>query len=322
MDVNTRLREAFGPRLFRPGTEHALDALLGTILTQNTSDIICSRAFSQLRSVYGPTLQSSRALLEAPADELADVIADAGLHYTKAARIQTLLRRLCQENGTQSLEFLKGQSSAAIARYLANFKGLGSKTISCVGLYCLEKRDFPVDTHVYRFCARFGWVPILEHILEMGTAPVPAAIPPSSAASMAAAGSAATAATTARGTIGAALPSSQSAHLKPLGGAAAAAVAVPAVEATAQVLMPQLPSQVAVETKCPWQSQVLAWTVDIPLAVLQQYCSRPRPTRDSQGATGSSSGSGSECESRQQTILMQIKGFSCFHNDLSWSEVF
>lgn len=51
--VNSLLREAFGPRVYRPGTETALNALLGTILTQNTSDIICSRAFSHLRSEFG-----------------------------------------------------------------------------------------------------------------------------------------------------------------------------------------------------------------------------------------------------------------------------
>ena len=47
-DVNSKLREAFGPRTFRPGTEHALNALIGTILTQNTSDILSSRSFSQV----------------------------------------------------------------------------------------------------------------------------------------------------------------------------------------------------------------------------------------------------------------------------------
>lgn len=40
-----QLRVAFGPRLFRPTTEQATSALAGTILTQNTSDIISSRAF-------------------------------------------------------------------------------------------------------------------------------------------------------------------------------------------------------------------------------------------------------------------------------------
>jgi hypothetical protein len=40
--VNARLRQSFGPRRFRRGTEHALNALLGTVLTQNTSDIISS----------------------------------------------------------------------------------------------------------------------------------------------------------------------------------------------------------------------------------------------------------------------------------------
>ena len=63
-------------------------------------------------------------------------------------------------------------------------RGLGPKTISCVGLYCLATRDFPVDTHVFRFAIRFGWVPIYRFTVAAATvaaatttstAPTPAA---------------------------------------------------------------------------------------------------------------------------------------------------
>jgi endonuclease III len=95
---------------------------------------------------------------EVSREELADVIADAGLHHTKAARIKDLLQQLTQRHGSCELEFLKGWTSAQISgvstqllvrtraacrhtdssahgpEYLCQFPGVGSKTVACVGL--------------------------------------------------------------------------------------------------------------------------------------------------------------------------------------------
>jgi hypothetical protein len=38
--------------------------------------------------------------------------------------------------------------------------GLGRKSIGCVSLLSLGKRDFPVDVNVGRICARLGWIPL------------------------------------------------------------------------------------------------------------------------------------------------------------------
>jgi endonuclease III len=42
---------------------------------------------------------------------------------------------------------------------LIRFKGVGAKTISCVLLFCLQRADFPVDTHVWKIALALGWVP-------------------------------------------------------------------------------------------------------------------------------------------------------------------
>jgi endonuclease-3 len=42
---------------------------------------------------------------------------------------------------------------------LSRFKGVGTKTISCVLMFCLGREDFPVDTHVWRITKALGWVP-------------------------------------------------------------------------------------------------------------------------------------------------------------------
>ena len=39
------------------------------------------------------------------------------------------------------------------------FKGVGSKTVACVLMFCLGSHEFPVDTHVWRIAKSLGWVP-------------------------------------------------------------------------------------------------------------------------------------------------------------------
>jgi endonuclease-3 len=164
LELNSQLRSAFGPRVFRRAVETAENALVGTVLTQNTSDIISSRAFSNLR-LHFPNFTT---LLNTPVDEIADTISAGGLHQMKALRIRDILRRVHSDSdasmapASTSLDFLKALPHKTIHAYLKDFNGIGPKTINCVGLYCLQIADFPVDTHVYRFAVRFGWVPTFE----------------------------------------------------------------------------------------------------------------------------------------------------------------
>jgi endonuclease-3 len=145
--------------MYGTGTEHTLNALIGTILTQNTSDILSSRSFSQLHrefdsGIHGPELRA------ADIDQIADLLAASGLQNSKARRIRQLLRLLHDENeGSVSLEFLSNAPRDKIHIYLSRFLGIGVQTIACIGLYNLEARDFAIDTHIYRFAVRFGWVP-------------------------------------------------------------------------------------------------------------------------------------------------------------------
>lgn len=48
---------------------------------------------------------------------------------------------------------------AAIKQELARFKGVGPKTVACVLMFCLQRAEFPVDTHVWRISRQMGWVP-------------------------------------------------------------------------------------------------------------------------------------------------------------------
>src|SRR5712692_10123247 len=80
-----------------------LGGLIGTILSQHTSDINSDRAYQQLIKAL-PTWEEVR---EAPTYQITDAIRSGGLANIKAARIQdvlhTLTERQQEQGGTKSL---------------------------------------------------------------------------------------------------------------------------------------------------------------------------------------------------------------------------
>ena len=132
-----------------------LDALVGTILSQNTTDTNSHRAFCQLKSEFA-TWEEVRV---APAESIAEAIRSGGLAATKTARIQSILETLHTERGECDMEYLREMDDEAVKAELRRFKGVGAKTISCVLMFCLKRADFPVDTHVWKIAIALGWVP-------------------------------------------------------------------------------------------------------------------------------------------------------------------
>jgi len=133
----------------------ALDQLVGTILSQNTSDVNSGRAFDSLKERF-PTWD---AVVAASAEDVAATIRCGGLANQKAPRIHNLLEHLMQEKGELSLEFLRELSIPDARAWLLNLPGVGPKTAACVLLFSLQRDVFPVDTHVERICKRVGLVP-------------------------------------------------------------------------------------------------------------------------------------------------------------------
>lgn len=132
-----------------------LDALVGTILSQNTTDVNSHRAFCNLKAAF-PTWEQVRTSKPEP---IIDAIRSGGLAEIKTGRIQAILEAVHAERGECSLEHLRQESDDDVKRVLRKFKGVGAKTISCVLLFCLGRADFPVDTHVWKIALALGWVP-------------------------------------------------------------------------------------------------------------------------------------------------------------------
>lgn len=145
------LMERYGHPDWRPDFA-PMDELILTILSANTSDINSGRAFQRLKAAYSDW----QSVLDAPLDELTDVIRPAGMGPTKAPRIQAALRRVLAERGEFDIGFLAELPVQEGLSWLTQLDGVGHKTASIVLLFCFGKAAFPVDTHVQRVTQRLG----------------------------------------------------------------------------------------------------------------------------------------------------------------------
>jgi endonuclease-3 len=167
----------------RPVYERRLDPtseLILTILTQNSADINAEVAFEALRLAYPSGLPAvphnpgagwggvglpdgappDWAQVEfAPLPELTDVIRPGGLANQKAPRLQATLRKIREERGDYSLEFLGDMSALEARDWLTQIDGIGKKTASILLLFCFGAPLFPIDRHVERVTRRVGLMP-------------------------------------------------------------------------------------------------------------------------------------------------------------------
>jgi endonuclease-3 len=152
-DVIELLEQEYGPREWH-ADDGPIDVLIGTILSQNTSDANSHRAFACLKASF----DSWEAVASAPADHIARVIKSGGLFQIKAARIKQVLEQITKDQGRISLDFLKSKTMTEAEDYLMRLPGVGHKTASCVLLFSLGKPSLPVDTHIFRVAKRLGLI--------------------------------------------------------------------------------------------------------------------------------------------------------------------
>jgi endonuclease-3 len=132
-----------------------LDSLIGTVLSQNTTDANSGLAFERLKARF-PTWQ---AVAEARPARIAAAIRSGGLAEIKARRIKRILAQIERDRGRLDLGFLRRLPRDRAREYLIGLPGVGPKTAACVLLFSLGKAAFPVDTHVLRVSKRLGLIP-------------------------------------------------------------------------------------------------------------------------------------------------------------------
>jgi endonuclease-3 len=132
----------------------AIDELIMTILSQHTNDINMLTAYKRLEANY----ESWEEVLEAPEEELAEVIKSSGMYRVKANRIQATLQQIQERVGDLDLSLLDSMTDAEAMEWLTSLYGVGPKTAAIVLLFSLGRSVLPVDTHVWRVSKRLGLI--------------------------------------------------------------------------------------------------------------------------------------------------------------------
>lgn len=156
-EIISRLDTSWTPSRWTP-SQKPVDELVGTILSQNTSDVNTARAFDSLRQAF-PDWKSVAA---ADTADVINSIRSGGLARQKAPRIQEALKQVMQSDDTDPNTTLNAkleQMDPDLAMdWLTSIPGIGPKTAACVLLFAVGKPVVPVDTHVHRVSRRIGLI--------------------------------------------------------------------------------------------------------------------------------------------------------------------
>lgn len=147
------LKKEYGEHSFRKADP--LDTLVGTILSQNTSDRNSYAAFFSLKKQF----PSWELVMRADVRAIERAIRLGGLARIKARRIKRALREIRRREGRLSLDFLRRMPADDAFEFLRSIEGVGPKTASVLLLFSFDKPIMPLDTHNLRVAKRLGLIP-------------------------------------------------------------------------------------------------------------------------------------------------------------------
>jgi endonuclease-3 len=152
--INSLLIKFFGKPKRSKKLPNPVDALVGTILSQNTNDNNSYKAYQNLKSEF----KSWEDVAVLPRQKIEKLINVGGLGKQKSKAIKNVLKELMKKQGKISLNYLKNMDNESVMNELIAFDGVGLKTASCVLLFSMDRDICPVDTHVHRTLNRIGIV--------------------------------------------------------------------------------------------------------------------------------------------------------------------
>lgn len=130
-----------------------LSELVSTMLNHRTRNRDARAAFEALRGRY-PVWERMR---DAPTAEVKTLIAPVNWPERKAPAIQGVLRRIGEERGTLSLDFLAHRPVPDARAWLERLPSVGPKTSAAVlSFSTLRMAALPVDSHHHRVAQRTG----------------------------------------------------------------------------------------------------------------------------------------------------------------------
>ncbi|MBI1766508.1 MAG: endonuclease III [Acidobacteria bacterium] len=152
--VTQNLEAVYGfPR--NDGTDDPLDELIGTILSQATTNQNSQRTFANLKACF----KDWEAVRRARPEKIEAAIKLGGLAQVKSVVIKNLLNEVKTRVGKLSLSFLHTAPIEEARDFLTSLPGVGPKTAACVLLFACKQPVFPMDTHIFRIARRLGLIP-------------------------------------------------------------------------------------------------------------------------------------------------------------------
>ena len=137
------LNDVFEIRVFLDHDPYKV--LVRTILSQRTRDENTDQATNNLFAKY----KNIYEVVDAPTEDVQELIKPAGFYRVKAGRIQEVSQILIDEYDGVVPDTLEE---------LVKLPGVGRKTANCVLVFAFELPAIPVDTHVHRISNRMGLV--------------------------------------------------------------------------------------------------------------------------------------------------------------------
>jgi len=132
-----------------------LDVLIGTILSQSTTNVNSRRTYDNLKRRF-PSWDTAR---RARASSIEAAIREGGLAKQKSVRIKLLLNDIYRRRGCLDLSFLKTCPLDEARGFLSALKGVGPKTVACTLLFSCGRPVFPIDVHIFRIARRLKLLP-------------------------------------------------------------------------------------------------------------------------------------------------------------------
>jgi endonuclease-3 len=151
-EILNRLGAEFKP--WRRYTDDPFLLLVGTVLSQNTSDRNSRPAYNRLVAKF----ETPKQLAGAEAREIQKLIKPAGLHRVKSKRLKHLARAVCERYGGDLGSVLRMPLEGA-RRELLSLPGVGYKTADVLLVFACGRDVLPIDTHIFRIAKRLDIAP-------------------------------------------------------------------------------------------------------------------------------------------------------------------
>jgi len=131
-----------------------LNELVYILLSVQTSERSYQKSYLAFKRYFPKHID----ILNADENDIQDVIRHSGLSGQRAAAIKQSLSIINSRFNKPSLAPLNKLNDKEVEEFLVSLPRVGTKVARCIMMYSLDRKVFPVDTHVWRISRRIGWV--------------------------------------------------------------------------------------------------------------------------------------------------------------------